>query len=142
MFDRVCSLRQKRPFTGAVVTRQPGNGLSTLMYFFLPKLIAQGHPVVIHTGVSVHLFYFGSVYTTSSTEFSGACLPYSTLEDHPPMWALFDSHKFSLKPEGITSSVIFPVHFTSPVPERFNTWVKLRKGAIFGLRLLTRTELI
>ena len=103
------------------------------------RLISARQVVILCDATDTYLFYRGEVYNRRTVDgFSG--LPRFRGE-YCPVWALLDGD-FKGGPPITTTSNIWPIHTTSPNPERWKAWSKQNMAAVLGMPLWNMEELI
>ncbi|KIJ34813.1 hypothetical protein M422DRAFT_34915 [Sphaerobolus stellatus SS14] len=147
MFDHVWQRAFGKPETGVVITGQPGIGKTYFLWYALICLIKKRQPVAFATNSLVYLFYDNRVWFTSA-DINNVFFPLERLvtdpeECSPFLFVLID-HDISTTepiPPLHSGSNVFPIQASSPSPNRFKTWAKVRNAALWGLPLWDETEL-
>jgi len=107
----------------------------------LVRLISIGQVVLLYNFPKIYLFYRGKVYFQLATSpFLG--LPKRKLMGYCPIWALIDVDMKSEEPPMPYDSVIWPIHATSPKPDRWKAWSKQARAALLGMPLWSAEELV
>ncbi|KIJ55363.1 hypothetical protein M422DRAFT_151745, partial [Sphaerobolus stellatus SS14] len=146
MFDHVWQRAFGKPETGVVITGQPGIGKTYFLWYALICLIKKRQPVAFATDNLVYLFYDNRVWFTSA-QTSNVFFPRGRLvtdsEERPFLFVLIDHDISTAEPIPSLHSGrnVFPIQASSPSPNRFKTWAKVRNAALWGLSLWDETEL-
>lgn len=106
----------------------------------LARLISARQTVILCDNADVHLFYRGQVYHRTGPSLGS--LPSHKLLRSCPVWMLIDADLGSQGPPITRSSNVWPIHASSPSPDRWKSWKKQLKAVSLGMPKWNMDDLI